>query len=287
MLKQLSLELFFLCKVHPTLVDMDVSMVAMKLPTFWSAQPTTWFIQAEAQFELRNITTDSTKYCHVIVALGQATALHITDVIQNPPQDGKYNALKKQLCQTLELQETKHAECLLSLASMGLGDWLHAYATDGTNITASQHKTFLLSLQADCGLKDIFYFVLLTDLHVYKKSLCDAVDWPLLCVMSIHQCETTNGAVTEVWQLAQLAFLLTSTMIASMYAPPLHSSSTAESQLYCMILHKSWTDKLSWLCFRDSLSPSLTVILFFYFVLSHHVICSVDTSTCRSLCLFY
>ena len=104
------------------LVNMDISMVAVKLPTFLSVQPTTWLIQAEAQFELRNITTNSIKYYHVIMALDQDTALHITDIIQNPPQDGKCDALKKQLCQTLELQETECAVCLLSLASTGLGD---------------------------------------------------------------------------------------------------------------------------------------------------------------------
>ena len=101
---------------------MDVSTVAVKLPTFWPAQLATWFIQAEAQFALRGITTDSTKYYHVIAALDQDTALRITDVIQNPPQDGKYDALKKRLFQTLELQESEHAERLLNLASTGLGD---------------------------------------------------------------------------------------------------------------------------------------------------------------------
>ena len=42
--------------------------VALKLPTFWSHQPRVWFAQAKAQFTLRDITVDITKYSYCSTA---------------------------------------------------------------------------------------------------------------------------------------------------------------------------------------------------------------------------
>ena len=42
---------------------MTVAAVSIKLPTFWAAQPWARFIQAEAQFDIRGITKDSTVNC--------------------------------------------------------------------------------------------------------------------------------------------------------------------------------------------------------------------------------
>ena len=41
---------------------MAVESVALKLTTFWVTSPSAWFAQAEAQFALRNISQDDTKY---------------------------------------------------------------------------------------------------------------------------------------------------------------------------------------------------------------------------------
>ena len=53
--------------------------VSLKLPTFWSSQPEVWFAQAEAQFNLRIITADDTKYYYVLAALDQPTATRLLD----------------------------------------------------------------------------------------------------------------------------------------------------------------------------------------------------------------
>ena len=42
--------------------------VALKLPTFWAHQPRVWFAQAKAQFTLRDITVDITKYSYCSTA---------------------------------------------------------------------------------------------------------------------------------------------------------------------------------------------------------------------------
>ena len=53
---------------------MEVSQVAIKLPTFWTESPLAWFAQAEAQFAIRGIVNDDTKYYHVVSALDNSTA---------------------------------------------------------------------------------------------------------------------------------------------------------------------------------------------------------------------
>lgn len=40
--------------------------VQLKLPEFWETQASVWFAQTEAQFTLRDITTDATKYYYVV-----------------------------------------------------------------------------------------------------------------------------------------------------------------------------------------------------------------------------
>ena len=49
--------------------------VSLNLPTFWTIQPDVWFVQAEAQFTLHEITAESTKYYFVVLALDQDTTI--------------------------------------------------------------------------------------------------------------------------------------------------------------------------------------------------------------------
>ena len=49
--------------------------VALKLASFWAHQPRVWFAQAEAQFTLRGITVDCTKYSYLIAALPEDVAI--------------------------------------------------------------------------------------------------------------------------------------------------------------------------------------------------------------------
>lgn len=94
--------------------------VSLKLPQFWSSQPNIWFAQAEAQFHLRKVTDDTTKYYYVVSALDQDTALRLSDVLAAPPPGGKYNALKARLLSTFGLDRRERAARLLRMS--GLGD---------------------------------------------------------------------------------------------------------------------------------------------------------------------
>jgi len=98
---------------------MSTNAVSLKLPVFWPAQPGTWFTQAEAQFHLRDITADATKFYYVVAALDQDTAGRLIDVLDSPPAHGKYAALKKRLLSTYGLSRNERGSRLLHMRPLG------------------------------------------------------------------------------------------------------------------------------------------------------------------------
>ena len=98
---------------------MAENAVSLKLPTFWTTQPDVWFAQAEAQFSLREITADSTKYYYVVSALDQDTATRLLDLIKHPPSEDKYGTLKKRLTDTFGLSKYERATRLLHFRPLG------------------------------------------------------------------------------------------------------------------------------------------------------------------------
>ena len=55
----------------------NTNAVALK---FWPMQPTVWFVQAELQFALHNITDDVTKYYNMVAVLDHTTAGQLVDI---------------------------------------------------------------------------------------------------------------------------------------------------------------------------------------------------------------
>ena len=97
----------------------SVCTSSIKLPGFWQRNPRPWFQHIEAQFQLRGITQDVTRYFHVVAALDASTARAMA-LLEAPPAVGKYDALKAFLMKLFELSELEKADRLLSLN--GLGD---------------------------------------------------------------------------------------------------------------------------------------------------------------------
>lgn len=94
--------------------------VSVKLPPFWHGSPTAWFIQAEAQFALRGVTVDDTKYYHVVAVLDTETANRALSILTAPPADNKYGTLKNFLLSAFDKTEEERASLLFNLT--GLGD---------------------------------------------------------------------------------------------------------------------------------------------------------------------
>lgn len=93
--------------------------VAVKLPPIWTEDLETWFLQAEAQFAIRKITTEETRFYHVVAALSADCATKVKNIIRAPPQE-PYTALKAALLQKYE--PTKHERAAAILAIKSLGD---------------------------------------------------------------------------------------------------------------------------------------------------------------------
>ena len=51
-----------------------LAIVALKLPPFWPLDLETWIQQVEAQFHIRGIVADDTKFYHVVAVLDPPTA---------------------------------------------------------------------------------------------------------------------------------------------------------------------------------------------------------------------
>ena len=134
MLNKRSRNSFISCKLYigdPDIRLLDVSSdffstrstamaTPVKLPEFWEASPATWFAQTEAQFALRDITDDATKYYHVVSALSSSTAVRVESLIVSPPRANKYDAIKTHLLKTFQPSDAERADRLFSL--QGLGD---------------------------------------------------------------------------------------------------------------------------------------------------------------------
>ena len=60
----------------------QVSAVSVKLPPFWCSDPKLWFAQVEAQFLLRGISAQRTKFDHVVAALAPEVATEVRDIFK-------------------------------------------------------------------------------------------------------------------------------------------------------------------------------------------------------------
>lgn len=82
------------------------SSVTARIPPFWTNSPETWFVQAEAQFELSKIHREERKYAYLVSSLPQEVIQRVLDVIQNPPNpNDRYKTLKAVLLQRFSLSE--------------------------------------------------------------------------------------------------------------------------------------------------------------------------------------
>ena len=165
----------------------EVDAVSLKLPTFWTSTPTTWFAQAEAQFIVRNITNDDTKYYYVVAALDSSTANRAKSLLVAPPTNNKYDAIKKFLTSAYELSNYERATALFNLA--GLGD-----------SKPSELMDTMLGLMGDNKPCILFHHLFLQQLPTYVRS-------------QLHT-ETLQTYVNYLWKL--IIFISLAKQLASM-----------------------------------------------------------------------
>lgn len=73
--------------------------------------PPVWINKMKAQFNLRKITDDDTRYWHVVASLGDELAESASPIIEAPPATDKYTAQKNLLVKCFgELERTPWAK---------------------------------------------------------------------------------------------------------------------------------------------------------------------------------
>jgi len=106
--------------VNPDALAVDA--VAVKLPVFWLDDPEMWFSQAEAQFELSNVTRSRTKYQHVLVTLPPALIKNVRDVVRGIATSANpYADLKARLTESFAPSKWRQASSIIHHADVGDG----------------------------------------------------------------------------------------------------------------------------------------------------------------------
>ena len=82
----------------------SVGAVALKLPPFWPESLEVWFTQAEAQFNIKGMSSSTTKFYHCVASTSQEVASQMLDLIRAPPASEPYEVLKARLVKTYSLK---------------------------------------------------------------------------------------------------------------------------------------------------------------------------------------
>lgn len=97
----------------------SVQVVSVKLPEFYVSDPATWFLCAETQFGLHNVTQDDTCFWHVLSAPDTETSALALHVASKATPGENYSTLKNFLVKTLSPSHWEQADCILTTTELG------------------------------------------------------------------------------------------------------------------------------------------------------------------------
>lgn len=93
--------------------------VNIKIPPFWPSDPQIWFAQVEAQFSTRGITSERTKFDHIIASLAPEYAQEVRDLLLSPPTSSPYTTLKTKLIERTAASEQRRLQQLFHAEELG------------------------------------------------------------------------------------------------------------------------------------------------------------------------
>ena len=99
--------------------ETSIGAVSRKIPPFWPADPQIWFAQVEAQFSTRGISSERTKFDHVVASLAPKYIQEVSDLVLSPPSATPYATLKAQLIQRTAASEQKRLQQLFHSEDLG------------------------------------------------------------------------------------------------------------------------------------------------------------------------
>jgi hypothetical protein len=96
-----------------------IHRVTVRLPPFWPDRPRLWFAQAEAQFNLASVPSETTKFNYVVSQLEYRHAAEVEDIIILPPANEPYTTLKAELVRRLSSSRDQSVRQLLTQEEIG------------------------------------------------------------------------------------------------------------------------------------------------------------------------
>lgn len=100
----------------------EINAATVKLPTFTSSDPYTWFVRSEAQFRSKNITRSQTKSDFILQALPEDVCTRISAFLRKNPTDIDYNNLKSEVLKKYSLQASTRVQRVMEMISQPLGE---------------------------------------------------------------------------------------------------------------------------------------------------------------------
>ncbi|KER31055.1 hypothetical protein T265_02619 [Opisthorchis viverrini] len=95
------------------------NVIYVKLPEFGSRDPRLWFAQLEAIFESRRITSQNSRYNHVVGCLPDFIAREVSDLIYSRPPTDPYDVLKSAIISRTGASDEQNLRKLLSGVDFG------------------------------------------------------------------------------------------------------------------------------------------------------------------------
>ncbi|XP_076247822.1 uncharacterized protein LOC143187496 [Calliopsis andreniformis] len=123
-----------------------VSQQTLRFPRFWPHNVALWFRLVEAQFTSAHITPDEVKFSLVIAHLDEKYAKQVGDVILNPPENGQYKFLKRELTKRLSESDGSRVRKLMENEQIGDRTPSQFYRHLKSLATSSIPEDFIITL---------------------------------------------------------------------------------------------------------------------------------------------
>jgi len=146
-----------------------------KLPDFWSGSPAAWFGVAEAQFDLRGITTQRMRFGLVTSVLPESSARKVGQLLTTPSVNC-YDDLKAALLSTHQLTEIQKSDRLFDMANLGARRPMDLLAEMIELVKPGEEKTQLFGMLFMRRLPPAVRAQLTEDDHTDLRSLAEKAD---------------------------------------------------------------------------------------------------------------
>ena len=90
----------------------------MHIP-FFPNEPDLWFVQVEANFAMRGITSQKQKFNCAVASLPASLVIEMKDVLLNPPSSSQYDRLKEEIIGRTAVSQQKKLQQLLHTEMLG------------------------------------------------------------------------------------------------------------------------------------------------------------------------